>query len=195
MKQQLRLARQTVKRSEDKAKAAEDRLAKLKGDSVDSIFQSHRRGTTKLSEAGSCSVGLRRNFGNASAQDFGSTTLDKVSRQTVTRAEVDTAAAFVASIRGAHLDAAVTIMNLSTASLLAPSAQRKLLVCCHALRSDATNSSVWQDSKLHCCEIESGYMLDPAGALAEGVLQTWATFSGLADIQRVTSATGVGRQS
>lgn len=192
LKKDVKSFRQQVKRLEDKISSSEARLkVSQSGDEKNAALQIQRLGKVKLSSGGVCAVGLRRNFGNVAALDFGSTTLDKVSRQTVVRAEIDTSAAYLAAVRAAHLDSASIIRDLLPTEGRRDDDDPLLLLCLHSVRSDATNSCVWQDSKLQACEVESGYMLDSDAAMQYGVLSTWHQFRCMADMQKVEDASGV----
>eukprot|EP00969_Alexandrium_andersonii_P189821 8387121-Alexandrium_andersonii.AAC.1 len=73
--------------------------------------------------------------------------MDDISRNTVVRCEIEAAAAWTATARQYHKDME-TRVALATDTQTAYNITPTLLfaVVAHGVRSDATNSSVWQNS-------------------------------------------------
>jgi hypothetical protein len=96
-------------------------------------------------------VGIRRNFSNVSAASLGAVILDDISQQTVNRAELVTGGALQACMKAFHRQNEVLAQMSDT-----------LVVAGHSYASDATNSSVWRQSKLQGLCLSSVYVHDPA---------------------------------
>ena len=95
---------------------------------------------------------MRRNLSNIAAGDFGAVILTDISRQTVTRYELVAAASRICSSRHWYCE-----QGSRLAELLTNHPGDAIPVVCHSIRSDATNSTVWQNSKLHGTQISSTY--------------------------------------
>ena len=106
---QVRLMRQVRSRQQQRIDALTNDYDALKrgDDDIDVALRIHRKGVKKLAIAGIVSVALRRNNSNVSALDFGSVILNEISRQTVTRCEVDFTATLNAASRAAHAHARI----------------------------------------------------------------------------------------
>jgi hypothetical protein len=91
-------------------------------------------------------LALRRNMGNGSAAALGAAILDDVSPQTVLKAEREAGAALRCSLRS----------YIKSEESAAASVYGKTISCV-AFSSDATNSGVWQHSKLQACVVKAAY--------------------------------------
>ena len=122
-------------------------------------LQTRGHSNKRLTAESVLSVGLRRNFSNIAACDFGSTILFPLSHQTVTRCEVRTSSALKGSLSSFVLEGLRECYELHDAckDLVAPTRSYSLMTI--ALRSDATNSSIWRRQKLHLCEVTAGFSL------------------------------------
>lgn len=105
-------------------------------------------------------LGIRRNFSNIAASDFGSTVLHAVSHQTVCRCEVRAASSSKAAFSfflSQSLDAARTMANhCLNQDVNVPDRSWSLLGISY--RADATNSGIWRRQKLHVLEVAAGYV-------------------------------------
>eukprot|EP00973_Karenia_brevis_P093808 12419184-Karenia_brevis.AAC.1 len=81
---------------------------------------------------------------NGAACNFGLFALHNIGKDTVISCELEAAAAFKASMRGYHQNQTETNHHRDC-------------IHCHAWRSDATNASCWQNSKLQALQIRSVY--------------------------------------
>ena len=122
-------------------------------------------------------LGLRRNFANIAASDFGAIILRDMSAGTVIRAEIRTGTSLVVDMR---VFCTFSLDCMTASGLQASVPDRWLLgpphplqhrdvshtdlpwkLCFVALRSDATNSSIWKREKLHVLEAEMGLVTSP----------------------------------
>ena len=104
----------------------------------------------RMSTQSCFAVGLRRNLSNIAASDFGATILQSISHQRVCRSEVKTCAAILARMRS----------RCATATTAMSSNQDSWSILAVALRSDATNSSIWKREKLHILDCDVAYIVD-----------------------------------
>ena len=115
---------------------------------IEQDFALQRRGRSHkmLSPKGALALALRRNMGNCGASDLGGVLLDDVSRQTVVRSELVLGSCLVGFFKQFHdhHEEIIVADTLSRAGHDDP----ELSVAFHMYSSDATNSSVWQQSKL-----------------------------------------------
>ena len=131
----------------------------------------------RLTAASMLALGLRRNFANIAASDFGAIILRDMSAGTVIRAEIRTGTSLVVDMRVFGTFS----LDCMTASGVQASVPDRLLLgpphplqhrdvshtdlpwklCFVALRSDATNSSIWKREKLHVLEAEMGLVTSP----------------------------------
>jgi hypothetical protein len=109
-------------------------------------FQVDRVGKnkTRLSVKSRFALAIRRNLTNVAARDLGAAILEDVSHQSINRYEIECGAALVGSFRAFHADCY---------------AEKPQLIV-HSIRCDATNSSVWQQSKLHGLELTTSCLDD-----------------------------------
>ena len=129
-------------------------------ESQPSSLELRTRGKTckRLTAESVLAVGLRRNFSNIAASDFGATVLFALSHQTVTRCEVRAASSLKAEF------AAFVLEKLHMCHLLCQANHEdpggcgdSFTVFSLAIRSDATNSNIWRRQKLHLCEATVGF--------------------------------------
>jgi hypothetical protein len=111
----------------------------------------HRLGKIKLSIHGALAVGLRRNFSNVAARGLGAVILEDISHQTVCRAELLCGGALQAVSQAFH----------HYHDNLALDADATYAMSSHSFASDATNSSVWRQSKLQGLCLTSTYIHHP----------------------------------
>ena len=104
-----------------------------------------------ISKPSQIAIALRRNITNASASDFGVAIMEDTSHQSVTRYEIDAAwhHQVVCKMWHSGMDASVLAMAEETG---------KIAIETHAFRCDATNSSIWLQSKLHGLELTSSFL-------------------------------------
>ena len=97
-------------------------------------------------------LGIRRNFSNIAAADFGATVLHSVSHQTVCRCEVRAASAFIASFN-------VYVAELLDKTFAADASDTSdaWTLMGVSLRGDATNSNIWKRQKLHVLECQVSF--------------------------------------
>lgn len=134
------------------------RIKKL--ESQPSSLELKTRGKTckRLTAESVLAVGLRRNFSNIAASDFGATILFALSHQTVTRCEVRAASSLKAEFAAFVLEKLHLCHLLCQANHDNPEAcGDSFTVFSLAIRSDATNSNIWRRQKLHLCEATVGF--------------------------------------
>ena len=98
-------------------------------------------------------LGIRRNFSNIAACDFGETVLFPVSHQTVTRCETRTCSAIKSQFQvwvQDHYELCKTIAK--------DGSEDSFSVMGVLIRADATNSNIWRRQKLHVCEATVGFL-------------------------------------
>ena len=105
---------------------------------------------TRMSTQSCFAIGLRRNLSNIAASDFGATILQSISHQRVCRSEVRTCAAILARMRS----------RCATSMSAMSSNEESWSILTVALRSDATNSSIWKREKLHILDCDVAYIVD-----------------------------------
>ena len=145
--------------------------AQLEGRSSLELSTSGKTGK-RLNARSVIALGLRRNFANLAASDFGMVILRDVSASTVTRSEIRTAAALVMEMKSFCISNIVDFLddpagvprpclldqgskNISLhESVSSNTLGWKLFIT--SLRSDATNSSIWKREKLHVLEAVVG---------------------------------------
>jgi hypothetical protein len=129
-------------------------------------------------------LALRRNMGNGSSASLGAAILDDVSAGTVLKAEREAGAALRCTLR-AH------ILEEETRASLMPG----MTISSVAFSSDATNSAVWQHSKLQVCEVKTSHI--QVGDLTEHreFLSCITCRSGWSDIGVVLYPTAGGTHS
>lgn len=164
-------------------------------------------------------VGIRRGMVNTSALDFGISTLDDVSHQTVCRCEVKTGAALASSSRlyfaelllsvllmedddVCETDAAHTIPSLVVAAPIAAGpgsigdgcfdSDEMFTLCCIRIRCDATHSSIWQRRKLHVLEVGASYIHDYDAFTSGQFQESLRNHTIVTDIQAVMDGSAAG---
>ena len=124
-----------------------------------STLELETRGKTnaRLTAQSVLAVGLRRNFSNIAACDFGSTVLFPLSHQTVTRCEVRACSSLKAAFTAFVLEKfhMCTVLNEACKERAGTTGSHTLMTV--AIRSDATNTNIWRRQKLHLCECTVGY--------------------------------------
>lgn len=103
-----------------------------------------------LTPAGLLSPAIRRNLSNIATSDVGLILMMDLSRWTVCRAEIRAAACLNAS--------AQRFWQVWREQLRSTSQHDSFSVTVVSYRQDATNSAVWQRSKLQALELEAGYI-------------------------------------
>ncbi|CAK0812802.1 unnamed protein product, partial [Prorocentrum cordatum] len=153
-------------------KRLSDEVARLKGahENVSQFQITRGPKNVKLTVNGSTALAVRRNMANVAASAFGAITLEDVSQWTVCRAEVTLGMRLVASFNAFHRQYESDIVDqlLSARRRPPPSCPSVCCLAVHRFRSDATNGSVWQKSKLLTTELESIYVCRDAMALRAG---------------------------
>jgi hypothetical protein len=129
---------------------------KLKEANTKHEFHVEKRGSTRLTPRGVLCVAIRRNISNVSARTFGTAVLEDIGKDTVVRAELQTAAALTAWSRSFHASGEAVIEGSDWG------------IAVHSCRSDATSSAVWHNSKLFSSDVDSVYV--SSEDLADGVL-------------------------
>jgi hypothetical protein len=140
-----------------------------------------RIGTSWLTESSIVSVAIRRNLSNMAAKDVSLAILADISRQTVSRCEVETGAAYLASVANWH-------RHMETLLSESKPAGGRIDLAVHAFQSDATTSSVWGNSKLAGLKLTSAYNLAPASDKA-GFADVCPSKVSFSDLQRLPSST------
>ena len=144
---------QKLRRSGGKIKTLR---AKLKQAIMKNEFDVEKRGSKRLTPRGVLCVAIRRNISNVSARTFGTAVLEDIGKDTVVRAELQTAAALTAWSRSFHASGEAVIEGSDWG------------IAVHSCRSDATNSAVWHNSKLFSSDVDSVYV--SSEDLADGAL-------------------------
>ena len=174
---------QEKRRQEKRARASEvaryeKRLKLVSADTASSLeLSTSGKSGKRLNIRSILALGLRRNFANIAASDFGLVVLRDMSASTVTRSELRTAAALVMDMR-AFCNSCVedlramcsaptptpmlpenepdqtTIAREPHTSVSSSPLPWKLFVT--SLRSDGTNSSIWRREKLHVLDATVG---------------------------------------
>ena len=133
-----------------------------------------------LTPSGVIAVAMRRNVANLASSDLGLAVMADISRWTVCRSEIKTAACLIASSKlfwqmWLHhvFESSGHDSNFSTTIL--------------AYRQDSTNRSVWNRQKLCALELEASYIVasDPSCCDA-----SWSRMIRLADVLPVLDGTG-----
>jgi hypothetical protein len=147
-------------------------------DSPEMLLQVKRIGTLRFTPASAIALAIRRCFCNIAAGNVGNSLLQDISRQTVTRAEVTTGGAMAASTRSFH-----AVQERWAVQSEAP------VISCFSFQGDATNSSVWQGSKLSGLHLTSAYIAVSTDACCRFSSYARMT-SAWADPQRVAGSDG-----
>ena len=136
-----------------------------------------------LTPEGSLSLGIRRNLSNIATSDVGPTLLMDLSRWTVSRSEVRTGACLIASSRKFWKDWQSAVYE----------AEGAVSLTIVSYRQDATNSAVWNKSKLCALEMKASYMvLHGKEAIDELHADSFSRIKRLADVLPVTDGSGKG---
>ena len=174
---ELQASKRQLKRSLDSTVVHyEKRLKQQEPDFAKSSLELTTSGKTgkRLDARSILALGLRRNFSNIAAADFGTVVLRDLSASTVLRSETRCAAALVMDMR-CFCNSCVPELVLSpslqqipplsgiadseVASISSSPLPWNLVVV--SFRSDATNSSVWRREKLHVLDVNVGVVKKP----------------------------------
>ena len=190
MRQKIKHLQQDRRRLMGRLNSKHLNTAKDEESDDEALFQIARKGKRHLTDKGATALAIRRNLSNVSSKDLGSVLLQDLSHQTICRAEVKAAAALVVDAQD-FFDLAEEALKESAASANT--------ISVHSFRSDATNSAVWQKSKLLNAQLESVYVLDQQAGqrlaqkgainLCDSDVHHW---KGLADISVVEDGTAAG---
>lgn len=179
LRAKVKVLQQRLRRARKVGKSARKRARLTLQDADDArLFQIVRMGRQKVTAQTQCAMAIRRTVSGCSATKLGCAVLADISCQSVSRYEVRAWAALVASSQ--HFYGAYLPMGEDVCAT-------------HVLRGDATNSSVWQRRKLHCLEVVSGVVLDPAALCNGDWVSGVATHKRYADLQAVSSGSGPGQ--
>jgi hypothetical protein len=182
-RQKLNLSTKTLTRCNKALDNASQDLTPVKD--VNSNFQVQRRGVKRLSPKGVLALAIRRQFANSAAKTFGLVLLDDISGQTLCRAELELAASWIASMQHFHRSFCVLREDQNPAASDGGPMDSMLV---HAYKSDATNSAVWHQSKLHVLELETTMQYFEHDDYHPSEVDSVKT---IADLQRVGGGTGV----
>ena len=153
-----------------KIKKLEERLASISSVSTLEVATKGKSGK-RLTTLASIAVGLRRNFSNIAAGDFGAVILRDISANTVIRSEIKCAASIAMDMRW-FSSQAISSLRLEGLEFV-PDVSGHNMSSCHlpwslmliCIRSDATNSSIWRREKLSLLEAEVGIVKTPIPSL------------------------------
>ena len=132
-------------RIQRRAASAPARPAESPNDSFEIQWRGQKQ--TRFTARGMFSLAIRRNLSNIGAKDLGAAVLEDVTHQTICRAEETLSATLIGSMKQWNADMLASLPE----------------ICCYTLRSDATNSGIWHQSKLFGAEITSTYIRDSSG--------------------------------
>ncbi len=204
-KSRLKAALQTNRRYEDKLSKVQQQLGqeKVKFDTDFSLSKTsdfrnasrakHKTDSNKKKDAwewltpqGSIALGIRRNLSNISCSDIGLTLLDDISRWTVARMEVKVSACMVSD--------AVKFFDAWKSDKLLSRANNSEAVLIASFRQDATNSGIFNRSKLIALELDASFTctLVPSGAYEA---PKWHRLKRMGDVQVVKEGTGAASLS
>jgi hypothetical protein len=159
-REELRLAKRQKKTAESAVAIAGQ--SDTRGDDPNAPFMVERHGRHQgwLTKRSGIAIALRRNMTNVAAKDIGSCMLEDISHQTVVRYELLAASSLIACARlfHKHLDHELELRRLDN--------DADICVASFSWSCDATNSSVWQQSKLHNLRLTSAYQLSHGGCTA-----------------------------
>lgn len=192
----LRHMKQKTRRTEQRATTSKRAAAADKANDPNAELQMQwKKGRQpglhgkQFTKQGQMALAVRRSLSNIAAKDLGSVLLTDVSGTSINRYEVELAAALTASSQQFHLHNEERF-NHHTGGWN---------VAFHAFRSDATNSSVWQRSKIMVADLLSAYVympnlshdIDDANHKSFGSMLSM--HHGWCELQRVGDSSAVGR--
>ena len=168
-----RKAEQRARRWEERAHELENRLVLAQQKKHDEELLHIKHAANKMLKGTTIiAVGLRRNMSNTAASDLGPLVLTDISKQSVLKAEVLTGAALMGYAQDWHKANEMGLKRVRVGRIDAealvvahpdpPEKDPEFQVAFHYIAGDATNSRVWRGSKVHTCEVWSGYLHDPA---------------------------------
>ena len=144
------------------------------------LFSIERVGTLRLTTTGQLAVGMRSICASTASADLGMVLAEDLGGKTVIRAQLSLHASWVAHQRHFH---ATQLAELRESD--------GWCVVIHCFRADATNSSVWQQSKLMTTMASSAYVTVALGDVAtQPFWECVSTTSTLADLQRLKDSSG-----
>jgi hypothetical protein len=164
-KNKIKVLTQQARRSKEKLDSACADLATSRQQSEQDLAL--EKYVSRFTPKGLTSLAVRRNLSNISASDLSSVLTTDFSGHTVIRAERMLAASLTAHSRHVHQEAHCNLIDgsarllprvgsaMSAVHLTQPAPDVDFQIVAHAIRSDATNSSVWQNSKLYATQVSS----------------------------------------
>ena len=143
-------------RGRDKKREAQANVNRTKRQSLKTkklqLKKARKQWTTKqYTPRGGLSLAIRRSCSNASARGLGFSLLCSTHHSTIAAWEIKAGAAMIASSR----EFCKNVCQDAVAHACADEPGWKFLI--NQYRSDATRGHVWQDSAIHCTEIQSLY--------------------------------------
>lgn len=118
-----------------------------------------QRKKSRFTTRGHMALAIRRCISNASAARLGAALLMDVSGNTITRSEIDAAAAHKAAFHTWHTVHEVVLAQV-VRSPVADGEQAPYSLGIHAFSADATNTACWHNSKLQALLLCSAYLAD-----------------------------------
>jgi hypothetical protein len=185
----IRSFRQIVHDQRQKIRRVEKRLVVSEAaEDPDAQFRITRLGTVRLTHDGNLALGMRQLLHHGGAGSLGLCLLEDISRNTVIRSELALTTAWMAGRRQFAEELRDHIQSDAEYHECRP---LPLPVQVVAVRSDATNSSIWQQSKLHNTEVlQAGWSHVPTGNNAAEFWGTVLHDRTFADLQPVASGSG-----
>ena len=154
---------------------------------VERIGKRTKIGSGHLTSQSRCAIALRRNLGNLAAGAMGAAVLEDISGKTVLKAERECASALKASVRAFHN---------RIADRAAMANRERPMVSCFAFSSDATNSAIWQHSKLQAMELVSTHTdVHKLGTSSSSFTDASEWVTSWSDILRAEHGSGGGTYS
>lgn len=209
LKRKHRAALQAVRRKRKTLKKARTGTR----DDHDNALNIVRIGKRKLAPRGRIAVALRRNLTNIAAYQIGVALMEDISKDTVARAEIQAAAALIASTRAFFNVMKETLQERHAITLEDTDAPVDALIdrgsaCGLNLvvigwMNDATNSGVWQRRKLHSVILDACHCPRPDGKLLQQYMKgecDWGDLfihssRGVSDVLPVDDGTAPGTLS
>ena len=187
LRKKLKVSRQSEKRT-SKALAVVQ-AAPASDSSVFSLTKKSKGKGKQLTTSGSLALALRCIMSSSAGNKVGLALLEDVSHQTANRAISLLGACLVVRSSAFHAAAQETLACVHMQAVAAAPANVCLQISGIAFSSDATNSEVWQKSKVHTTEIRSSYLMNAEMLQERPYHECVQTCYALADVQRVLSGT------
>ena len=145
-------------------------------------------------------MGLRRNLSNIAAKDFGLVAMCDISKTSVLRGEVVTAAGIIATSRVFHASLRAFLGEPRPALPLSwqdVDVVMEFRLVGYSFRGDATNSGIWNGCKLQNLEVSTSWLSNPCAVLESGdadeiFSRAFSSISRVADCQIVNDNTAAG---